>query len=338
MEYNDTQGKIKILLVEDNLNDCELLQRELKKGGLNFLLKVVQTEEAYEYELKNYTPEVILSDLSLPSFDGRSAFLIKESVAPDIPFIVVSGVTEDDKMIELIKNGVTDYVLKEKMYQVVPKIRRALKEAGELVEKRMVYERLKNSEEKYRTLFDMSPFPMWIFDVETFCFLNVNHAAVDQYGYTLEEFLSMTIRDIRPKDDVQKVEEMVKLTKKTGNFSRGVFTHIKKNGQHIHVDIQSNLIELDGRKVRIVLAVDISSRVKYIQEIEVRNKKLQEIAWIQSHIVRAPLARIMGLVKILEESASHGDEFDILDNIKRSAAELDAVIGDIVKKSEDLEA
>ena len=124
----------------------------------------------------------------------------------------------------------------------------------------------------------------------------------------------------------------------TGAFSRGVFTHIRKNGERICVDIQSNLIELDGRKARLVLANDITVQMRYVKDIEEKNKRLNEIAWIQSHVVRAPLARIKGLIEFIKfMPAEKLNLQEVLNNIMVSADELDNVIHEIVRKTEQLE-
>ena len=108
--------KIKILILEDNQNDAELLVRELKKSGLDFSFEHIQTRDAFEYALVNFKPDIILSDYSLPSFDGITAFYIKQKKSPDIPFIIVSGTIGEENAVELIKHGVTDYVLKDKLF------------------------------------------------------------------------------------------------------------------------------------------------------------------------------------------------------------------------------
>jgi DNA-binding NtrC family response regulator len=134
---------IKILILEDNINDAELLQYELKKSGFIFSTEIVQTSEAFERALDNFEPDLILSDYSLPSFDGVSAFRIKQEKYPDIPFIIVSGTIGEENAVELIKNGITDYALKDKLFSLNQKITRALKEAQEKKEKRMADEQLK---------------------------------------------------------------------------------------------------------------------------------------------------------------------------------------------------
>ena len=140
--------KIKILILEDNQNDAELIQRELKKSGLSFSSEIVQTRETYENALDRFKPDIILSDYSLPSFDGVSAFHIKQKKYSDIPFIIVSGTLGEEKAVELIKNGVTDYALKDKLFTLAPKITRALKDADDIKAKRIVDEKLKIQNEK----------------------------------------------------------------------------------------------------------------------------------------------------------------------------------------------
>src|ERR1035437_5217002 len=121
----------KILIVEHDPNDLELMQNELKKGGINYTAEIVQDGPAYELALKNFIPDIILSDYSLPSFDGLTAFKIREKMAPDTPFIFVSGTIGEENSIALINNGVTDFVLKDKLFTLNTNVNRALKEAKE---------------------------------------------------------------------------------------------------------------------------------------------------------------------------------------------------------------
>jgi CheY-like chemotaxis protein len=92
---------LKILIVEDNHSDADLLCRELKKSGLEFVCEVVQTRKGYEQALESYQPDLILSDYSLPSFDAVSAFKIKQVNHPLTPFIIISGVIGEENAVEL---------------------------------------------------------------------------------------------------------------------------------------------------------------------------------------------------------------------------------------------
>ncbi|RKR85357.1 response regulator receiver domain-containing protein [Mucilaginibacter gracilis] len=139
---------IKILILEDNQSDADLLERELKKNGLNFTSLIVETRALFEEALKDFEPDIILSDYSLPSFDGFAAFIITQSVLPDVPFIVVSGMLGEERAVELIKSGITDYVLKDKLFSLTPKIERALKEALERRKKKIADQELIIQHEK----------------------------------------------------------------------------------------------------------------------------------------------------------------------------------------------
>src|SRR5438876_1124778 len=138
----------KILILEHDANDLELLLYELKKGGFNFVSKIVETREDFSNALVAFCPDIILSDYSLPTFDGVSAFQIKQHLCHDTPFIIVSGTVGEENAVELIKNGVTDYALKDKLFTVIPKIKRALKEATERREKAIAEMNLLKSERR----------------------------------------------------------------------------------------------------------------------------------------------------------------------------------------------
>jgi PAS domain S-box-containing protein len=126
---------------------------------------------------------------------------------------------------------------------------------------------LKKSNDEYMSLFNHSPLPKWIFDLDTLQFLLVNDVACDNYGYTREEFLSMTIRDIRPIEDIPILEEILDNTFKKGQDERArVLRHLKKNGEIIYVKIKANFITFEERKVILVTSVDVTA------EIETRNK------------------------------------------------------------------
>jgi DNA-binding NtrC family response regulator len=140
--------KIKILIVEDNKRDADLLQLHLIKSELNFVSEIVQTKEGFESALDIFSPDIIISDYSLPSFDGVSAFHIKQQKNPDTPFIILSGTIGEENAVELIKFGINDYALKTKLFTLIPKITRALKEAGEKKAKKAADEKLKNQNEK----------------------------------------------------------------------------------------------------------------------------------------------------------------------------------------------
>lgn len=135
-------SKVKILVLEDNSNDADLLYRELKKSDFEFVIETVITREEFENALQDFNPDIVLSDYSLPSFDARTAFRIKQNNNPHIPFIIVSGIIGEELAVELIKEGVTDYAPKNKLFTLNQKIARALKDNEERKEKIVISDKL----------------------------------------------------------------------------------------------------------------------------------------------------------------------------------------------------
>jgi len=128
--------ELQILILEDVAADAELIERELRKGGIAFLSKRVETKKAFLKEIKDFTPDIILADYTLPSFDGLSALKIAKERCPDVPFIFVSGTIGEELAVETLKRGAIDYVLKDRLSRLVPALNRALREVKERAERK----------------------------------------------------------------------------------------------------------------------------------------------------------------------------------------------------------
>jgi PAS domain S-box-containing protein len=129
----------------------------------------------------------------------------------------------------------------------------------EITERRRAQEELRASEARYRTMFEGNPVPMWVFDTSTLQFLAVNDAAVQHYGYSRDEFLSMTIKDIRPAEDVEELLQELALTTRHVSAPR-VWRHRKKDGTLIDVRITAHLLNWQGREGELVLATDVTEQ------------------------------------------------------------------------------
>jgi PAS domain S-box-containing protein len=143
----------------------------------------------------------------------------------------------------------------------------------DITDRKLAERKLQESEQQYRHLFDHNPIPMWIYDLETLQFLAVNKTAVLRYGYTMQEFLSMTIKDIRPSAEQTRLLNSITEGPADNGFQHsGEWKHLTKNGTLMDVEIISHGLEYKGRKARLVLAYDITVRKK--AEAEVRKLAL----------------------------------------------------------------
>src|SRR4051812_5885041 len=129
---------IKILLLEDNLSDAELLMYTLSRAGMDHEVHWVETKNHFLSELHNFKPDVILSDHSLPGFDSLEALRISRRYSPDIPFILVTGTASEEFAVDCMKAGVDDYILKESLIRLPTSIKNIFSKTHAQREKRQV--------------------------------------------------------------------------------------------------------------------------------------------------------------------------------------------------------
>jgi len=140
---------VNILIVEHSQSDVDLILHELNKSDLSYIPLLAHTENEYIKALTYFDPHIVLSDYTFPSFDGERAFALKQQIAPEIPFIFVSGTIGEEKAVQLIRNGVSDYALKDTLYTLPDKIIRALQETTDKKEKTISAENLKKVNRLY---------------------------------------------------------------------------------------------------------------------------------------------------------------------------------------------
>jgi DNA-binding NtrC family response regulator len=128
--------RIRLLLIEDDPNDALLISLELRRAGIEFEAQRVENRADFVGRLEADAPDIILSDHGLPQFDGFSALEIAKEKCPDVPFLFVTGSLGEELIIETLKRGATDYVLKHRLAKLVPAVTRALREADERRQRR----------------------------------------------------------------------------------------------------------------------------------------------------------------------------------------------------------
>ena len=147
--------------------------------------------------------------------------------------------------------------------------------ATDITARKKAEQALRETEERYRLLFDANPLPMWVYDRRTLGFLAVNEAAVTHYGYSREEFLSMTIKDIRSPEDVQELLD--KISSENGSNSAGTWKHQKKDGGLIDVEVISHRLLFGGTEAKLVLANDVTDRKRAEEALRHSEEQLRQV-------------------------------------------------------------
>jgi PAS domain S-box-containing protein len=187
----------------------------------------------------------------------------------------------------------------------------------EMTRREVVVKALENSEKQYRVLFDSNPNPIWVYDINTLKFLAVNKPAIQQYGYSMQEFLGMRITEMHPPDLMLSMISTVydKVQESSEVCDAGIYKLVCKDGSIISAELNTQNIAFNGRRARLVLAVDVTERKRVEDEKEQiaraleRNKKeLETLIYTTSHDLRSPLVNIQGFSSLLAKACS-----DIID-------------------------
>ncbi len=235
-------------MVEDYLlEEFENLSLEHAKS-FKEAKKVLSTKEGFI--------DLILLDLSLPDVSREEVLDKVIHCSVDVPIVILTGYTNLTFSRTALAKGASDYLVKD---ELTPSL--LYKSIIYAIERHAFSSRLKESEKIYRDLFELSPEPMFLFDVDTYEILNVNQAAVQQYGYSKEEFLSMSLMDIKPDEEKESAKKIIQETRTALNITlEGEHHHIKKNGEIIIVEIHASDLKYKKRNARMALARNVTEK------------------------------------------------------------------------------
>lgn len=263
-----------ILIVEDNPGDFALISDFLEEQIVH--PNIVHARNFTEADQKLSEPDhffdVILLDLTLPDKTGEDLIKSTVSISKGAPVIVLTGYADIEFSIRSLALKASDYLLKDDI-----NASSLYKSIIYNIERKKSSQLLEESEKRYSNLFQMSPQPMWIFDMENYQFHQVNKAAILNYGYTEQEFIGMTLFDIVPDVDIDSVKRIDRnLESISANLYKGRFKHLKKNKEVIDVDIYSNIIIINDKIYQFVISIDVTEKILYDQKITKAIIKAQE--------------------------------------------------------------
>jgi two-component system CheB/CheR fusion protein len=309
----------KVLILEDNNHDADLLCRELKKSGLSFVSKIVQNRSEYESALEDFCPDIILSDYSLPAFDAVTAFHIKQNLFPLIPFIIVSGIIGEENAVALINSGVTDYASKDNLFTLPAKIQRALKDTEIRREKLIADEKVKSinqelsqlnaeledrvaartkalteSENRFRNMMETIPQIAWTNTVEG----KVDYYNQRWYDYTglspAQTGISIFITTIHPDDRKEGLSQFGFLRKR---IDGGEFQIRVKRADGLY---RWHLIRLMPVKNDEGILLQWVGTATDIQELRILQQNKDDFISIASHELKTPITTLKASLQLLD--------------------------------------
>lgn len=258
-------GPLRVLLIENSEEDAALNLHELQRAGFHCQPSTISTHADLLGLFPRFAFDIVLADYRLPSWTGMDAFAAIRRAGRDIPFILVTGFLGEELAVDCIKQGITDYVLKDHLARLPLVVARALEERAMRDARGLMVRALRESEANALFLFAHNPLPMWVFDRETLHFLQVNDAALRLYGYERSDLLQMQVSALHPAEEVERFLAAVRDTA-SGEQLAGEWRLRKKHGALLDVEIFVHKMDYLGRPCALVVTQDITERKRAEEE------------------------------------------------------------------------
>lgn len=265
MAINETHPVFSVLIVEDNPGDMFLLEETLRLTNLPFTEVIKATSAASAIDvLKKQEVSVVLLDLSLPDSSGFNSYAQVNTIADSVPIIVLTGLADTELALETMAKGAQDYLVKGEYDE-----RLLAKSIQYSIERNRIRLSLIESNESYRNLFFNNPLPIFIWDMESLAILEANDIAQQEYGYTYEELLQMSVLDLRKPEFHHSIRAFAKEFQQGETLkSSGIWKHIKRNGEEMILDISSHRIEYKGGPAILSIHNNITEKVRLEEKLE----------------------------------------------------------------------
>ncbi len=268
---------MRLLIVEDAPTDAEMAERVIRKAGMAFVSLRVETRDDFIRAIGGFKPDLILSDYNLPHFDGMSALRHAREMAPDVPFIIITGSINEETAVACMKAGADDYILKDRLARLPSAIESALENCRVRAGKREAEKALRETLQWQEYIFEGSRDAVFISD-EASRFIAVNAAGERLTGYTRKELLGMSIPDLHEDVDLaayRAFHDRIMAGEEILTEAR----MRKKDGTKVDTEFSNSRLVADGRGYMHTTARDITERKmaeKALRESEERFRMLFE--------------------------------------------------------------
>ena len=308
---------LRILHLEDNPADGELIQSMLEAGGIASTIQRVETPADFKAALDQGCFDLIISDHTLPCFDGLSALELARQKHPEAPFIFVSGTIGEELAVDSLKQGATDYVLKDRLSRLVTSVQRALREAHERAERRQAEMKVREQ----AALLDQATDAIFARDMEQ-RISYWNKGAERIYGWTEQEALGKRAADLLYKEDSAQRQEIWKAVLERGEWV-GELRQVTRTGKEIVVESRRTLLrDADGKPAAILnINRDITEK-KQIEAQLLRAQRMENIGSLAggiAHDLNNMLGPIVVVGHLLRDKLPSAEDRRILDTATASA-------------------
>ncbi len=327
---------LRVLIAEDKADDAELIVRELRRAGYAPDWVRVDTEADFAARLSPDL-DVILSDYAMPEFSGLRALEVLHEHGLEIPFLIISGTIGEDTAVAAMKQGAADYLLKDRLARLGPAIHHALEQGRLRREGRQAEEAMRQSEHKYRHLFESLSEAAFLIECSSRRVVDANLRGEDLLGRNRAEILGMDEGDLFPSHE--SAENGCQLTKADAHGHLEEAAVVTKDGRRIPVQISVAPVDLYGRHLVLALMTDITER-KALEARLLRAQRMESIGTLASglaHDLNNILAPIMMSAPLLRRDLPPEVREGIVFTIETSAARGAQIVRQVLTFGRGLE-